>query len=75
MSLKTEEAQAIEQRIGERREDVIRLRTQLTEIRTDLFRLEEFRQELTDQLQQLLASLDRAKERQERLTEEVVGKN
>jgi hypothetical protein len=75
VSLKTEEAQAIEQRIGERREDVIRLRAQLTEIRTDVFRLEELRQELTDQLQQLLASLDRAKERQQRLTEEVVGKN
>jgi hypothetical protein len=69
VSKKTEEAQTIEQRIGERREDVIRLRAQLTEIKTDVFRLEELRQELTDQLQQLLASLDRAKERNGRLTE------
>lgn len=69
VSEKTEEAQTIEQRIGERREDVIRLRAQLTEIKTDIFRLEELRQELTDQLQQLLASLDRAKERNGRLTE------
>jgi hypothetical protein len=73
VALKTEEAQKIEQRIGERREDVIRLRTQLAEIRTDLFRLEELRQELTDQLQQLLASLDRAKERHGRLTEVNAG--
>lgn len=66
---KTEEARTIEQRIGERREDVIRLRTQLTELKTEQFRLQELKQELTDQLQQLLASLGRAEERNERLME------
>ncbi|MBX3443258.1 MAG: hypothetical protein KF774_12700 [Planctomyces sp.] len=63
----TEEAQKIEQRIAERREDVIRLRTQLAEIRTDGFRQRELRQELTDQLQELLAILEQAKERNQQL--------
>lgn len=69
----TEEAQKIEQRIAERREDVIRLLGQLSEIKTDAFRLEELKQELTDQLQQANATLDRAKERNERLRAEVSG--
>jgi hypothetical protein len=67
VAAKTEEAQKIEQRIGERRDDVIRLRAQLDELRADAYRLTELRTELNDQLQQLVSLLDRAEERNQQL--------
>lgn len=67
VAAKTEEAQKIEQRITERRDDVIRLKAQLDELRADTYRLEELRTELNDQLQQLVSLLDRAEERNQQL--------
>jgi chromosome segregation ATPase len=74
VAAKTEEAQKIEQRIGERRDDVIRLRAQLDELRADAYRLAELRTELNDQLQQLVSLLDRAEERNQQLKTTAVAK-
>jgi hypothetical protein len=64
---KGEEVQKIERQIQARREDVGRLMAQLEELRTDEFRIEQIQQQLQDLIQQIDASLDRAKRRQEQL--------
>lgn len=47
------ESQAVRAETADRREDVIRLKTELNELRTDRYRLEELRRGLTDRLVRL----------------------
>jgi chromosome segregation protein len=62
-----EEVQKLERQIQARREDVGRLQAQIDEVRTDDFRLAQIQQQLQDLIQQIDASLDRAKRRQSQL--------
>jgi hypothetical protein len=64
---KGEEVQKLELQIRARREDVGRLQAQIDEVRTDDFRLAQIEQQLQDLIQQIDASLDRAKRRQSQL--------
>jgi hypothetical protein len=62
-----EETYALNESLGERREDVLRLRNQLALIRTDRDRLVAQRQELEDILVLLNASLDQLERRTQQL--------
>ena len=64
---KGEEVQKLELQIKARREDVGRLQAQIDELRTDDFRISQIQQQLQDLIQQIDASLDRAKRRQSQL--------
>jgi hypothetical protein len=64
---KTDEIQQIENRTRDRYQDVVRLEAQVNEVRADQFRLSQIRQQLIDQISQVDALLDRARERNEQL--------
>ena len=65
--MKSQEAQDVRATVAQRREDVIRLRTQLTEIRTDKFRTMEQIILLRDALATVRSSLERLERRREQL--------
>lgn len=65
--LQAEEVQKIKDRIAARREDVLRLGAQLEEIRGDRYRIQQIHQQLTDLIQQLDGSIERAERRLEQL--------
>jgi hypothetical protein len=65
--LQGEEVQKIKDRIEARREDVFRLSAQLEEIRGDRFRIQQIQQQLTDLIQQLDGSIERAQRRRDQL--------
>lgn len=64
---KSQAAQATRATVAQRREDVIRLRTQLAEIRTDKFRAMEQVTQLRDALATVRSSLERLERRRKQL--------
>ncbi len=67
----TANAQKLENIASDRRDDVFKLNGQLTEIRADKFRLEAIKRQLAEELEQILGNIERAEERQKRLSEDL----
>jgi hypothetical protein len=63
----TANAQKLENIASDRRDDVFKLNGQLTEVRTDKFRLEAIKRQLAEELEQVLGNIERAEERQKML--------
>jgi chromosome segregation ATPase len=63
----TEQANALEQQVGDRRADVFRLTNQLTLLRADEARIEQIHRQLDDLIEQINADLGKARRREEQL--------
>jgi len=61
-------AQKLENIASDRRDDVFKLTGQLTELRTDKFRLEAIKRQLAEELEQVLGNIERAEERQKQIS-------
>lgn len=64
-------SQAVRAETADRREDVIRLKSELEELRTDQYRLQELRRELTDRLVRLQLENQSMKQRLQQVSEQV----
>jgi chromosome segregation ATPase len=65
--LQTEQGQALEQQISDRRADVFRLQNQLALLRADEARIEQIHRQLDDLIEQINADLGKAGRREEQL--------
>lgn len=65
------ESQAVRAETADRREDVIRLKSELEELRTDRYRLQELRRELTDRLVRLQLENQSIKQRLQQVSQQV----
>lgn len=65
------ESQAIRAETADRREDVVRLKSELEELRTDRYRLQELRRELTDRLVRFQLENQAIKQRLQQVSEQV----